>query len=259
MVLTSGDKNRGNAELAVAIVEDDKMQAAELYAMVHEYSLSTSTLFQFDVQVFNTLPEFQSILETGFHFDVVIMDVDFGATSPTGIEAVAQWFPSGCGTQVIYVSGHSEFCTSVYRTEHVYFLLKPCKRDDMHDALDKALEHVRSYRQKTLAVKVYGSVMALPVESITHIESNKRKILIHTVTSDVSTYASLAEMMSVLPDSFVQCHKSFLVNMSHINQLRNNEIVLNSGAIIPISQKRRKVVLESFMHYARGCVSARGK
>lgn len=253
------NNSKVNIELAIAIVEDDMLQAHELRSMVSEYESASRTLFRFDLKIYSTLQDFKEQLDEGCFFDIVVMDIDFGPDAPTGIDAVSHWFPAGCGTQIIYVSGYSKFCSLVYRTEYAYFLLKPFTQKSFHEAFSKAVLQVRSYRQRTLAIRTRGSVVAIPVESITHIESNKRKVLIHTLDSDVEAYASIVELLGALPDNFVQCHKSFVVNMAHIRVLNTGEALLVSGVSIPISQKRRKAVQESFMVYARELISARSK
>ena len=63
--------------------------------------------------------------------------------TPSGIELVRRYFPAGSPTKVIYISGHVEFCTSVYQTEHTYFLLKPINQSDFDAALDKALSNLQ--------------------------------------------------------------------------------------------------------------------
>ena len=46
----------------------------------------------------------------------------------------------GSGTQVIYITGYPlQFCTMVYQTEHIYFLTKPLRQQELFDALDKAM------------------------------------------------------------------------------------------------------------------------
>ena len=45
-------------------------------------------------------------------------------------------FPTGSKTQVIYATGYIEYCTPVYETQHVYFLVKPVRQSTLDDALN---------------------------------------------------------------------------------------------------------------------------
>lgn len=181
--------------------------------------------------------------------DVLMMDIELGSEDANGIDLVKRHFPAGCGTQVIYVTGFIEYCTSVYRTEHVYFLAKPVAQDDLDDALDRAFKRLEARASKPLSVRFGGKVVLVAPERISYIESDRRKVRIHAGADDIEAYASLSDLAAELPASFVQCHKSFLVNMDHIKELKGDSVVLASNQAVPISQKRRKFVRETiFAH-----------
>jgi DNA-binding LytR/AlgR family response regulator len=178
--------------------------------------------------------------------DILVIDIDLGPNEPNGIEVVQRLFPAGSGTQVIYVTGYVEFCVRAYRTDHVYFLAKPVAQSDFNDALDKALANLENLGSSALAVRCGGVVRLVLPSSISYIESDRRKVCIHAGGKDLETYATLSGLAEQLPDSFIQCHKSFLVNMDHIVEFRKDSLVLHSGEIVPISQKKRKATREAF-------------
>lgn len=181
--------------------------------------------------------------------DILIADIDLGPNEPNGIEMVQSLFPQGSGTQVIYVTGYMEFCTRAYRTEHVYFLAKPVGQDDFNDAIDKALAKLDNLRTSSLVVRSGGSVKLVQPGAISYVESDRRKVRIHVSGEVVETYATLTGLAGQLPTSFVQCHKSFLINMKHIVEMNKDNLVLHSGEVVPISQKKRKATREAFFRY----------
>ncbi|WP_080800214.1 LytR/AlgR family response regulator transcription factor [Arabiibacter massiliensis] len=181
--------------------------------------------------------------------DILLIDIDLGPHEPNGIEVVQSLFPAGSGTQVVYVTGHLEFCTRVYRTEHVYFLAKPVSKDDFDDAIDKALAKLNELRALTLAIRSGGMVKLVRPHAIDFVESDRRKVRIHLGGEVLETYSTLGDLVEQLPGSFVQCHKSFLVNMDRVVESRKDCFVLRSGEIVPISQKRRKATREAFFRH----------
>ncbi|WP_353654920.1 LytTR family DNA-binding domain-containing protein [Clostridium sp. CCUG 7971] len=50
-------------------------------------------------------------------------------------------------------------------------------------------------------------------------------------------------------DKFVRCHKSFLVNLSYVENIKSNTIVLECGEEIPVSRYRHKEVKEKFLRF----------
>lgn len=229
----------------VLIVEDDAVQAELLRRMVERSPRGGTVVIEHVADI----PSLNARLAQGPSIDILMMDIELGSEDANGIDVVKRCFPAGCGTQVIYVTGFIEYCTSVYRTEHVYFLAKPVMQDDLDDALDRAFERLEARASKPLSIRFGGKVALVAPEKISYIESDRRKVRINVGAEHLETYASLSDLATELPASFIQCHKSFLVNMDYIKELKGDSVMLASGQAVPVSQKRRKLVREAiFAH-----------
>lgn len=229
----------------VVIVEDDPAQAEILHRMVERSPRGDGVAVEHVADVLSLTAR----LAKSSPIDILMMDIELGSEDANGIDLVKRHFPAGCGTQVIYVTGFVEYCTSVYRTEHVYFLAKPVAQDDLDDALDRSFGRLEARASKPLSIRFGGRTMLVAPRQISYVESDRRKVHIHVGADDIETYASLSDLAEELPASFVQCHKSFLVNMDHIKEFKGDSVVLASNQAVPVSQKRRKLVREAiFAH-----------
>lgn len=90
-------------------------------------------------------------------------------------------------------------------------------------------------------------VLALGMSPI--IESMGRKVEIHCQEKVYEQYASLSYIAKNLTDGFIQCHKSFYVNMEYIHHIEPSGLVLDDGTEIPISQTRRKPTREAVSRF----------
>ena len=232
----------------VVIVEDDAEQARLVERLVAGHARAE----EFRTTCLPDAPALEAYLGGGGRVDILVMDIRLGDGGPTGIDVVRQRFPRGCDTQVVYITGYVEYCTPVYQTEHVYFLVKPVRQEDVDAALDRALENLDALAPRRLAIRSGGKTRLVPVQQVAFVESNLRKVRVCLADGEsLETYATLAGLLKKLPPTFVQCHKSFLVNMDHIAELRPDCVVLQSGDTVPISQARRKATREAFLSYAR--------
>lgn len=227
------------------IVEDNEDHARILEELIARCPCGG----EFSVDCVSDFASLEARCAAGDAPDVLLMDIELGSGQPNGIEAVRHLFPAGSRTQVVYVSGHVEYCTPVYQTEHVYFLVKPVVQKDFDDALAKALWNLEEKRASLLPVRANGSVVLVSPGSIDYVESDRRKVRIHMGSRVLETYATLGGMEAALPASFVRCHKSFLVNMDHIEEFRKDCVALQSGETIPVSQTMRKPTKESFLKH----------
>lgn len=63
--------------------------------------------------------------------------------------------------------------------------------------------------------------------------------------------SSKAAAVPALPGTFFRCHRSYIVNLRHVQYYDKNEIRLDSEERIPLSKRRYKSFGLAFMHYLK--------
>lgn len=85
---------------------------------------------------------------------------------------------------------------------------------------------------------VEGLVRIRPGE-IVYLESDRHQITIHTMGGDYHIYRRLREFEDELHEfGFLRIHKSFLVNMTNVRQIRRYAITLDNGISLPVSKMK---------------------
>lgn len=233
----------------VLIVEDDSVQAESLECALGQFGDCAERSFQ--IQRVSGVEEFESKGLQDAAFDIVLADIELGSSSQSGIDFARKYFPADSGVQVIFVSGHIEYCTKVYEANHIYFLVKPVVQSDFAAAIAKATGIVEATKRQQFSISSGGKIITIPTSSIEYIESNRRKVCVHSYGGNYEAYAALDDIACKLPDSFLRCRKSFVVNMAYIVHMNGGSLELRSGAVIPVSQSRRKATKEYFVKYLR--------
>ena len=116
----------------VCIVEDNAECAAALIDRVAASPFSEGLV----IHEMASRAELESFVSEGRAIDILITDINLGTDAADGISMVRDLFPVGSKTQVIYATGYIEYCTPVYETQHVYFLVKPIRQSALDDALN---------------------------------------------------------------------------------------------------------------------------
>lgn len=70
------------------------------------------------------------------------------------------------------------------------------------------------------------------------IEAQREYIKIITSSRKVMSLVSLTSIANALPGEFVRIHRSFIINMRHIDEVHSNEILIGKD-LYPISQNYR--------------------
>ena len=181
--------------------------------------------------------------------DILITEIELREKS--GIDLVAQFLKDMSPLQVIYMTTKAEYCMDVYETRHCGLLLKPIRADALVKAIDRAKKELRRRRSASLSVQRGGNLYMIELYSLLYIESHARTATLVTEDGKLDAYEKIADLSRQLDNRFLQCHKSYLVNMDHVRQFCGDRFLMDNGTMIPISQSKRKDVRRQFLSYTR--------
>lgn len=102
---------------------------------------------------------------------------------------------------------------------------------------------------KYLTISSQGMMIRIDTNNIRHVESHNHKVHIYTEEDIYIVYEKLSDVLNRLPEEFVQCHKSFLVNMNHVMAIEGKEVVLREGKRIAISRTYHNHMKDRFKGY----------
>lgn len=229
--------------LRIVICDDN----AEIISCLQTWICARFSQESVKIFSFASAKDLTDAVRQGLQADIAILDILLGEDN--GILLAKQLFPSAAQTQVIFITGYVEYCSAVYETEHIYFLLKPLKEQAFHKAMDKALRAWQDTRKGELLVQTKRSIQRIPFPSIRYLESMGRKVRLYCQDEVVECYATLSVLANDLPGHFVSCHKSFLVNLDYVKKMEANQFVLTGNEEIPISQAKKGHAKRCFLDY----------
>lgn len=102
-----------------------------------------------------------------------------------------------------------------------------------------------------LTITSQGMMVRVLTKDIRHVESHNHKAYIYTEKEIYIVYEKLSDILRRLPTEFVQCHKSFLVNMNYVAAIEGKEVILKEGKRITISRSYNNHMKEQFAGYLK--------
>ncbi|TMP44741.1 hypothetical protein CWB96_05035 [Pseudoalteromonas citrea] len=105
-----------------------------------------------------------------------------------------------------------------------------------------------STKINTLRIEVDGLTHTLAHQDILFIQAAGNYMEVITQKRTYLTRATLKQLHNLLPkDDFVQCHRSYLVNLEYIEQLKNHPAghataYLKNSQVVPISKSQRATI-----------------
>lgn len=229
-----------------AVLDDVEVEARELAAMVEASPRWEGS----DVRTFFSPADLVASVAAGDVPDVLFVDICLGQAN--GVDLVSRLFSMGATSQVVYVSGHDEYHTRVYATDHASFLKKPFRQEDVDLALDQALSRLDDAGTAPLVLSHGHETEVVYPRDILYVESDRRQVIVHTRTGEHRSYGKLSDVLDRLPAHIVRCHQSYIVNLDFVERLGTESIALVTGQTIPVSRRWRASVREALFARIRG-------
>ena len=130
-------------------------------------------------------------------------------------------------------------------------LLQPLSAEKIQRALDEVFcEFEKKFGKETSENIFYiegrDEKIRIPVHQIDYFEAREGKVFVRTGREEYGFYSTLDKIENTLPNCFLRCHRSYIVNMNCVKTIdyANQVILLKNDAQILISRRCTKVVKE---------------
>ncbi len=181
------------------------------------------------------------------NLDVLFIDIDL--VTLNGIEIAKRLKMKYPHIKIIFVTGHINYAQNIFESQPTYFLTKPIQRDKLALAISMAKQSLENDIRRTISFTAKGYVVKVMLNNVKYIESSRRTAIVHESDIDREVYERLNEIERRLPDNFLRCHQSYIVNMDRVRHLNMYCFLLNSGEKIPVSQSQYNHAKKIFMKY----------
>lgn len=129
-------------------------------------------------------------------------------------------------------------------------MLKPLNKTMISNTVKEVFNEIITTDQvsdeKKFCVETKSGQTLLPYDKILFFEAREKKIFLNMECEEIAFYSSLDVLEKSLPDNFVRCHRSFIVNKNKITQIvfAQNIIYCNSDITIPLSRSCKPMLKE---------------
>lgn len=103
--------------------------------------------------------------------------------------------------------------------------------------------------EEKLIVRMGSRVNVVPVDCITYLENQKRKVIVHTCRGVYEEYGRLTDICETLDGRFYQCHRSYVINFEHVSAMAEGRIVFDDGSSIYLGRNTFARTRRKFEEY----------
>ena len=159
---------------------------------------------------------------------------------------------------IVFTTAYSEYAVDGFKVNAVDYLLKPFGLQDFQRAANRIKERLEpsvansqqptaNSQDDTLFVKTDYRIVKITIGDIRYIEgmSEYLKIYVEGEPKPIITLLSMKKIETKLPDTFMRIHRSYIVNLTKIQEVNKNRIIMDADTYLPIGDLYK----EAFQNY----------
>ncbi|MCF6222801.1 MAG: response regulator [Flavobacteriaceae bacterium] len=191
--------------------------------------------------------------------DIVLMDIQLKGKLD-GIETVQQ-MQAEYDIPIIYLTANADedHFIRAKATNPYAFISKPFKKLDLQHAIELTIDRIMKANGKglniddtcsspyvlsdSIFVRRNDRMVKILIKNIYYFEADRNYCKIYAKDRECLLVMTLKEIDEKLPkENFLRIHRSYIVNLSHINEVAGTHVVILKKAI-PLSKTSRSVLL----------------
>ena len=233
----------------IAVCDDEEAVSEQVKNLIAEWNPAV------DVVCFSSG---EALLENYQSYEAVFLDIDMAGMN--GIETGKAIRRLDKDTKIVYLTAYRDYVSGAFGVHAFQYLLKPVNKKAIWNVLEEIFRYMKSAEKKIiLDFHTVDGALCLPVESIYFFEYENRKIRIVTDKEQYYMADKIGNVAKRMDEfGFSMPHQSFVVNMFHVKNVKNQQIFLDIGMEIPLSQKKQKTWKQELMGYLSQRLEGRG-
>lgn len=182
--------------------------------------------------------------------DIVLLDIQMPGYN--GMETARKLRSRNLKIIIIFVTALDDYVFEAFDVGAFHYLVKPFHDDKFEEVLRNAVKQFEERKSHELAdrkkevpdlvITAGGKHITVNPEDIVYAEVFDRKVVIHTMDSDIEYYGKMKELEKKAGEEFYRPHRAYLVNFNYIRKYDATTIYLKKGQALMAKQNYREFV-----------------
>lgn len=234
--------------MRVVICDDEGALAGAVEALAGRWSAARGTPCR--VRTFASGEELLFETAGSYPYDLILLDIDLGGGNLSGLELARRIRETDARVALAFLTNHPGYVFAGYEVAALRYLMKPVAEADLFPLLDLVRESGERER-RFLVLEVDGDQRRGEEEDILCLEARGHTVVVETASGPVEVRTTLSALSKQLGPGFAAAHRSFLVNLRHVERVGRAECLLEGGRTVPVSRGAWAALSRAFLDYYR--------
>lgn len=218
----------------IAYCEDEKIQKEILEELLCRWG-------KVDLVWYESAEQMLFECDGRYPFDLIILDIQM--RNQNGMELARQIRRDDPQVSLLFLTATKEYVFEGYEVNALRYLIKPIQPSQLFAILGE----IQASTKRSILLN--GN--RIDLNALVYVEAEAHYC--HLVFEDhrQKEKIGIRELKTMLDDSFVMIHRSYLVNIAKVDQIRREELSAGSFTL-PVARSQLKTVSEAFIEYNKG-------
>lgn len=217
----------------IAICDDNQELCNQLDQIIWDYKRKNR--LSIDIEVFYNGEDLCNYIRSEGAFHLIFLDIELGNMSGIHVGDLIRNDLGDHDTEIVYISGRSEYAMELFNKHPLDFLVKPLNPDDVIAKVKQALDKW-GRGDSFFYFKIGTETHRIKYHEILYFESNGRKIKLITAQGSYEFYGKLTDIIASLPEQFLQIHKSYIINFDKVSKYSHEFVSMDDSTNLRIGK-----------------------
>ena len=184
---------------------------------------------------FQSTTELLASMDSG-DYDLLLLDMLMPGVN--GMQAAREIRGHNSQIEIVFLTSSPEYAVESYSVRAHYYLLKPATEEKLFPILDRLIADFKR-PEDALHIKKQTSVFSVPYGKIEYVEVSAKKLYFYLVDGgnrEVSGTLADFERALLKRPGFMKVHRSYIVNLQWVQELRQGQLVTVTGRRVPVAR-----------------------
>ena len=231
--------------LSIAVCDDEIQECCRIADRIREVLE--------EMKISCTIRQYNSgreLLRAQEDFDIIFLDIIMRDLD--GIQTAQLVRGKAYDRILIFLSSSRDYVFDAYDVEAFQYLLKPLDGHKLRKVLEAAVRKTQKQSREFILVSKGRQTWKLFLDDISYFDIRGRVIEVHGREGIFTYYEQIGILEKNLQGKgFFRCHKSYLINLKHVDSYNRQEVILDQGERVAVAKRRYDQFCMEILEYMR--------
>ena len=243
--------------MTIILCDDEPIFLDSLKQKIEKWATKKGHLGSIIIHTFTSSEDLLDGWEHGMQFDAVFLDIEI-PNELSGLAVAKEIYNSDPMVPIVFVTSYGQYAEEGYKVNALRYLRKPINEQAVNECMDILWRQWTVAQTECVTFDTPTKLLRLASKSILYIEAAGHYCIITTTDNTASEYKikqAFKLVINQLPNEiFIQCQRSYAVNIMYIRHVANGVLTMSDGKRIQMGRGfQAELVKRLRQFYTEGC------